>query len=64
MLTFVSMEQTNQDELRERAKRRCTPQKVIANRIGITNVFFNTFLRGKRNLSEKTANKLDQVLEE
>ena len=49
----------NQDQLREQVKLRCLSQKVIADELNITNIFLNTWIRGKRNFSNKTLKKVE-----
>ena len=50
--------ENNQDELRELVMRRCTPQKQIAADVGLSKEYFNTWLKGKKNLSKKMVDKM------
>lgn len=50
--------ENNQDELRQAVKRRCTSQKVVASAIGVSNIYFNYWIKNKRDVSEKTLQKI------
>ena len=55
------MEQ-NQDKLRNAVKRRCTPQNIAAKEIGITNIYFNAWLKNHRSLGSNTISKVNDWL--
>ena len=50
--------ENNQDELRKSVMRRCTPQKQIAADVGLSKEYFNTWLKGKKDLSKKMVDKM------
>jgi len=58
------MEQTNQDKLREALLRRCMKQTEIADENKISNVYFNAFLKGKRDIGKKLVKRLWAWLED
>ena len=55
--------ENNQDELRDSVLRRCMSQKEIAKEIGISNIYLNTFLQGKRIIGKKSVAKVEAWLE-
>lgn len=52
------MEQTNQDQLRQAVKRRCMKQTEIAEELQLTNIYLNSWIKGHRNVSKETAEKI------
>lgn len=56
--------ENNQDELRVAVLKRCMSQKEIAGEIGVSNIYLNTFLKGKRTISKKLAGKIQVWLGE
>ena len=56
--------QDTQETLRKKVLKRCTPQKVAAKEIGLTNIYFNKWLKGHKILSEKTVARVQNWLNE
>ena len=53
----------NQDKLRERVLKRCLPQKVIAQEVGLTNIYFNYWLKSHRELGPNAIDRIEKWLE-
>ena len=56
--------ENNQDKLRVSVLNRCKSQKEIAKEIGCSNIYLNTWLKGKRIISKKLAAKIQVWLGE
>ena len=52
-----------QEEIRQKVKRRCMAQTEIAREIGLTNIYFNTWLKGHREISEASIERIKKWLE-
>ncbi len=54
--------ENNQDQLRVAVLKRCMSQKEIAKEIGVSNIYLNTWLKGKRIIGKKTVVKMEAWL--
>jgi hypothetical protein len=53
-----------QEDLRVAVRRRCTPQKEVAKKIGCTDVYFNVWLKGHKDLGPDTLENIVKWLKE
>ena len=54
----------NQNEIRNKVKRRCMMQTQIAKEIGMTNIYFNSWLKGHREIGKDGIAKINKWLNE
>ena len=53
----------DQSKLRDKVKRRCTPQTVAANQIGCTNVWLNKWLKDRADFGPEMIEKVTKWIE-
>ena len=56
--------ETKQEKLRALVRRRCTPQKEVADQIGVTNIYLNHWLKGHRDCGPEIIKSINLFLDE
>ena len=56
--------ETNQDQLRDRVKLRCLSQIEVAKKCQMTNIHFNYWIKGHKDLGPNSVKRVEKFLEE